>query len=577
MAKKKKPAPADKVENAPKSFFEIEQEKQNLVRNGLTDAIMGTQLGVGIGGGQNYVQTGIGTAQLSQTDTLYKNLRWYLISNMRQLLSEAFVELGLVQTIVEVPVDDALRGGIEITSEQLDEKEIQDLHAELERNNDLQVIGQAAKWTRLFGGGGVVIITDQDASTPLDLDAITEDSPLEFRAVDMWELFWSKQNTEDYAAAIDQTMVDNVEFYNYYGQKLHHSRVLKMKGQEAPSFVRPRLRGWGTSVVEILIRSINQYLKSNTLGFEVLDEFKLDIYKIKNLTNSLLSPGGEELIRRRVSLANSQKNYQNAITMDSEDDYVQKQLSWSGLAEAMDGIRMQVASDLRMPMSKIFGISAKGFNSGEDDIEVYNGMVESQIRTKIKRDILRVIEIRCQQMFGMIPDDLKVDFMPLRVLSALDEENVKTQKFARLIQAKQAGEITALEFRNACNRDNLLMIQLDTDEQALGEIEDAKAAMQPPDDGGGDDDEGGGKDEDTIEKGKKKNPFENSLDYDVAAYEVDGGDNQFSPWHERQFENPGKVDEGLWSKAKAASQKAFGKVKWQFVTWFYKQHGGKFQ
>jgi hypothetical protein len=36
------------------------------------------------------------------------------------------------------------------------------------------------------------------------------------------------------------------------------------------------------------------------------------------------------------------------------------------------------------------------------------------------------------------------------------------------------------------------------------------------------------------------------------------------------------VDEALWSKAKEASMKAYGKVKWQFVTWFYKKQGGKF-
>ena len=50
-----------------------------------------------------------------------------------------------------------------------------------------------------------------------------------------------------------------------------------MKGLTAPSFLRPRLRGWGFSVVEKLVRSINQYIKATDLGFEVLDEFKLDV------------------------------------------------------------------------------------------------------------------------------------------------------------------------------------------------------------------------------------------------------------------------------------------------------------
>lgn len=35
------------------------------------------------------------------------------------------------------------------------------------------------------------------------------------------------------------------------------------------------------------------------------------------------------------------------------------------------------------------------------------------------------------------------------------------------------------------------------------------------------------------------------------------------------------VDEALWSKAKDASKEAFGRVKWPFVQWWYKKHGGK--
>lgn len=426
---------------------------------------------------------GPGQEQLSQTNTLFKNLRWYLASNLRQLLSEMYVELGLVQTICDVPVDDGLRGGIEIKSKQLSEDQVQELQVKIDREDDLNTAGQAAKWNRLFGGAGILTITDQDPATPLDVSRITDKSPLELRAVDMWELFWDLQNVEGY-----QPIQEGYEFeeYSYYGMKIHKSRVMAMKGLIAPSFIRPRLRGWGFSVVEALVRSINQYLKATDLGFEVLDEFKLDIYKIKNLTDTLMSPIGEESVRRRVQMANYQKNYQNAITMDAEDDYLQKQLSFSGLAEAMDGIRKQVASDMRMPLTKLFGVSAAGFNSGQDDIEVYNSMIESQVRSKLKYHLLKILEIRCQQLFGFIPEDLSISFKPLRVMSAEQEENCKTQKFTRALQSVQAGQINTPQFLDICNRDNLLGIQLDTDvqnvEAGLSKDEEQESADNDPQD-----------------------------------------------------------------------------------------------
>src|SRR5262249_40867244 len=81
--------------------------------------------------------------------------------------------------------------------------------------------------------------------------------------------------------------------------------------------------------------------------------------------------------------------------------------------------------------------------------------------------ILRIIEIRAMQMFGVIPSDLSVEFKPLRVLSAEQEENCKTQKFNRLIQARQAGEIDSITFREACNKQNLLGVMLDVEDDDL--------------------------------------------------------------------------------------------------------------
>ena len=300
---------------------------------------------------------------------------------MRQPLSQAYAELGLIQAIVDTPVEDGLRGGVEIKTKQLDEEEIAALVSDIEEFNDYETLGDALKWNRLFGGAAILVMTDQDPSTPLDIDSLGPDDNLEFKDCDLWELYGDRLNTE---ASSPFAKMPELECYSYYGVQIHHTRVMTMKGRKAPSFIRPRLRGWGMSVVETLVRSINQYLKSNDLTFEVLDEFKLDIFKISGLANTLLSPEGTRQIHDRVQLANLQKNYNNALTMDKEDDYDHKELSFTGMAEIMSQIRMQVASDMRMPLTKLFGISAAGFNSGEDDIEVYNSMVETQVRTKCK-------------------------------------------------------------------------------------------------------------------------------------------------------------------------------------------------
>lgn len=428
-----------------------------------------------LGSPYGLMTTGFGSTQVSQVDTFFKNNRWYLISNIRQILSEIYVEHGIVQTLIDVPVDDAFRGGIDIKSDQLSEEEVQDLVQFADRQGVLKNFIQAQKWMRLFGGAAVLLINDDDPATPLEPKDLEQDSEMHFKAVDQWELYYGLKS-EGYQEG--DWLAKEPEFFNYYGHKVHKSRVIPMVGKMAPSLIRPKLRGWGVSVLETVIRSYNQYLKSVNLSFEVLDEFKVDVFKIDGLNNALMSPGGSDKVMRRIQMANLQKNYQDSIAMDAKDDYSSKQLTFSGLAEVMREIRMQIAADLRMPLTKLFGISASGFNSGEDDIENYNAMIESEIRSKVKYDLIRVLEVCCQIKFGHIPDDLKVEFKPLRILTAEQEETVKNQKLQRILSCQQAGFMTAKEAKQAINKENLLPVKIDESDEL---IQQTDVSMQEAD------------------------------------------------------------------------------------------------
>lgn len=437
----------------------------DLSGNGLAQGIFGGNA-FGFNPGTGFTQT------ISQADTQFLNLRWYFISNFRQFLSELFVESGLVQTICTLPVDDGLRGGVTIISKQLDPEQIEMLEAIMDRESDLMIVAEALYWNRLFGGAGILTLTDQDPYTPLDESLIDQDTPLSFRAVDMWELFWDKQNTEGFDF---ETQTENFEHYDYYGINVHKSRVMKLIGRVAPSFLRPRLRGWGFSEIESLIRGLNSYTKTTDVAFEIMDEFKVDVFKIQDFNQALMDPQGQQQIQQRIQLANMQKNYQNALSMDTQDDYQQKQVSFAGIADIQKENRNQVSSDIRIPQTKLFGQSSAGFNSGEDDIENYNMLIEGQVRSKCKYEIIRMIELRCQKEFGFIPDDLKIEFKPLRILSAEQEEQVKTQQYTRIHQAREAGFMSPEKYNEAVNGENLLGVQL-TDE----DITDANTAELLP-------------------------------------------------------------------------------------------------
>ena len=403
-----------------------------------------------------------GQSQLSQTATQYLNLRYYLISNDRNLLSHMYAEHGIVQTLVDQPVDDAFRGSFDIQTDQIEPEELTKLEQFIERNRVVETIKQAVKWSRLYGGGAMLIMTDQKPDTPLDIQQLNEDSNLSFKSVDLWELYSTDQNTFNKSW-------QEPEYYFYYDVKIHKSRVYRIDGKEPPSFIRARLRGWGMSELEKLVRSINQYMKNQDVVFELMDEAKVDVYGIDGFNSALMSSNGTNNIAARIQIANQMKNFQNALVMDVADTYEQKNMNFAGLSDLLKQIREGIAADLKMPVTKLFGISSSGFNSGEDDIENYNAMIESEIRSKVKFVVTDIIGIICQKLYGVIPDDLGIQFPELRMMSTEQQEIAKTNEFNRVISSYQSGLIDGQQAQQAINRGDLLPISIDED----GEVEQA--------------------------------------------------------------------------------------------------------
>lgn len=366
----------------------------------------------------------------------------------RVLLSYAYVTFGIIQTFIDQPIEDAFRGGVEIETEELDEDDLDMLQDILVECNDYTEIKYAMKWAKLFGGAGLIINTDQDPKEELDLDLITEDSPLSFINADRWEL------------TLNYLLEDRIPCpYSYYGQPIHKSRVMKVNGKEAPSFVRKRLQGWGMSELERTIRDINSYNKNQDVIYELLDEAKTDIWRLQSLNSQLLSGAAQQQLSKRLQLATNLKNFHNALIMDKDDDYDQKTMTFGGLAELQNQNRMGVAASVRMPMTKLFGMSAAGFNSGEDDIENYNALIESEVRAKALPIVTKVVKYRCKQMFDFIPEHMEIKFKPLRVLSAEQEETVKDRKFQRGSSLYSQGMFDGKEYAEYLKKEGVQIME----------------------------------------------------------------------------------------------------------------------
>lgn len=414
------------------------------------------------------------TAELSQTNTLSFSTKFSALTLNRALLSNAFLDQGIIQTIVQQPVDDALRGGIDIFCEELSADDIADLQHYIEQNNILLTYGQGLKWARLFGGAGIIINAGQVWDKPLNIESIKEWTPLTFHAVDRWELGFMPQGMV--LDQLEESMQDVP--YNYYGKRLHKDNVIKLNNKQAPSLIRGQFGGWGVSEVEHILRSYNQYLKNQNVCFELLDEARVDVFKLQGMNAALATKRGSELTAQRITAAAQLKNYQNALAIDKDDDYDFKQMSYAGLAEILNQVRIQLASDCHMPLTKLFGLSASGFNSGEDDIENYNAMIESEVRSKIKAGLLVMLKVVCKKLFGIVPENMRFEFKPLRIIGHKDESDIKTQALNRIISGYQNGLYHVEKAIELINAEKIYPVELTSaDAMTIEELADMKSAI----------------------------------------------------------------------------------------------------
>lgn len=486
----------------------------------LTNSMQQLVAGIVPNGGVNLKQTPNGINYIS---SLRQQVRHDWITMDYTLLSFLYQQFGLIQALVEVPVLDAFRGGVRFSAyekkvvlpkpikkskwhfwnakednqntqntqndflmemmkkrenweaeqvkkdeearksedayfrDEISREEARRLEIYIRRSQLWETLKQALFWKRLYGGAGIVILDGKDPKTPLDLESINQDTDIEFYVTDNWELcgYTDEKST---AHAKETDWLSDTPFM-LRGHPVHKSRVITLKGKAFPPLYKTIGRGWGMSILESLVRTLNKGVKNENVIFELLDEAKIDIFRFYGLNDALQDENATDAITKRVGYASMVKNYMKALLLDSEDDYQQKQIHFNGLADLKEDSRVDMASDARITMNKLYGTSPAGFNSGEADRETYADTVEAEIRIPTEPAIIRLLEVVGRKVLGKTLD-FEIEWASLIRTTEYEVEKQKTLKLANLNEANIWGRITNKEWQEAVNKYNLLGIEV---------------------------------------------------------------------------------------------------------------------
>jgi len=378
------------------------------------------------------------TQEVSSPRTLINSVNPGLFTMNYMALSLLYANNGLIATALENPINDAFSKGFEIKSDILGSKDIDDIMSMIEEKELIDKIKEAMTWQSLFGGGGLIIARESD-DTAQRIFSLEKGEDFELFPVNRWQLNFNSGGFS-YATGVD---IDNAEFVWFANELINTKNIIILKGKKAPFMLSQCLNGWGMSEVERMVKDLNMHTKTREVLFEILDESKVDVYSINDFA-SMVGSNKADIMLRRLEFMNRVKNYKNALVLDSQDTYTNKQNTFSGLSEVSHENRIDIAAALRQPVVKLFGTSPAGFSSGEAEFDQYYQMVESGARQTAKRILKKVVALCANSLFGFSPP-FTIEFPPFKTLSQKEMEELATMKIANAAQLYNMGVINNIK------------------------------------------------------------------------------------------------------------------------------------
>ena len=368
---------------------------------------------VSMGDGLANLATGLSTGRSKRS-----HRKWQLtnLSDTKQY-ETAYMESWIVRRVIDTIAEDVTREWREIKCAEADTIR--------QAEDSLQVkqsVLDAMRWARLYGGAGIVLITDQDLSKPLNLNAIKKGSLKRLLVLDRFYLGGADIQTFD--VAHDNFMLpEHYLVANTEKMVIHHSHVIRIQGEPLPMRYALGIQGWGDSTLRQVMEVIEDLVDSMGGLAESLMEFNVDVIKREGLFTDITADQ-EQAIQKRFELFGLMKSVIRTAVLDGSETLERKTLSYSGIADVMEVLMHSVAGASHIPFTRLFGTSASGMNAtGDGDDRVYNDYLRTLQNARLDPAMRKLDEVLVRSALGTFPEDYNFDWCPLTTPTPMDIAN----------------------------------------------------------------------------------------------------------------------------------------------------------
>jgi phage-related protein (TIGR01555 family) len=351
---------------------------------------------------------------------------WFFRQLPPDQLLAAYRSSWLISKIVGLPPMDMVREWREWEADEADTKRIE---AEEARLRLPRAVFEALEFGRL--GGGAVLLGTNAASLAEPVRA--GEKLVYVKALSRRRLTPGPIDYDPRSSTFDEP-----EYFTLSGQhgsdQIHPSRLLVFRGERVPDILGSQSADdwWGDSVIDRVDRAVKDAQRVSEGYADLVEEAKLDIYRIAGMTDRLLQPGGEEAMRKRFEATALGKSNYRGIFLDKEDEWDQRQITWAGMPEMVRTYLAIVAGAADIPATRLLGKAPDGQNAtGEHDEKNYRSMIATRQGMELRPQLAKLDAILLPSL-GLAPD-LYWKFSPLDVpdeetRSKIDKTDAETAR-----------------------------------------------------------------------------------------------------------------------------------------------------
>jgi len=330
----------------------------------------------------------------------------------------------LAKIIVDKPASDATRSGyvLEIPDNPALAAEItssmEDLKAPAAFTRALQV-------SRLFGGSAIYLITDDiDLAQPLRIQS-------KITGLHVFSAGLEITATTEYVSDIKSPQYALPAYYRISSilpgietnmPRVHYSRFIRFCQPYVDTQTLLMRQGFGPSILEGLIQSIQAYETGHDSASTLLYDFSAGVLTIPGLSAAMAAvtetnTDGIDLISARLKVMSRLRSVHKSVVLDGggnnrpAETFQRITTPLTGMPDILDRLAQRVSAVSQIPISILFGVGATGLlNNGSESTRAYNSYVESLQTSQLRPAIEQLATI----LFSRVePENWDVVFAPL--------------------------------------------------------------------------------------------------------------------------------------------------------------------